>query len=230
MKVLDAITGISFGFLLGYLAFHEQPKPEPKVDVQPVQLLESLVDKPKEFDTLAYILRGDYNLKKGKINQALSNYENAVDINPKNSKAYVKLFETMSKLPEDELKIYTDAWDKNLQNKESFANRVKCNAAHTLLKTDTRIGSDHMINMYPDEAVGYYCRAFAYAGKDNDQALFSINKAIQKDSKQAEFYIARASIASHKGNREEYMKDYFKAVELDPNIDEGYKILTLMIE
>jgi tetratricopeptide (TPR) repeat protein len=69
----------------------------------------------------------------------------------------------------------------------------------------------------------YHSRGFAWACKgEYDKAIADYDKALEIRPRYADVYGKRGSAWSHKGNLDKAIADYTKALEIDPEFDEAY--------
>jgi len=78
------------------------------------------------------------------------------------------------------------------------------------------------INLYPDEAQGYYWRGTAYRAIDQELAIQDFNQAILLDPNQVAAYINRGVVYRELKLYRRGIEDFDQAIQLEPNSAWGY--------
>lgn len=175
-----------------------------------------------------YIESGKTKLEEGKFQEALKDFNKAIELDPNNAEAYLKRTSVKSGLMFDDTDILKDcnkALELEPNNPKALVNRgiIKVN----LKKEEEAIDDfnkalellNEAIRLDPNNAEFYSDRARAKIGlKQIDEGLEDLNKAIELDPKDSFSYGYRGAIKSwYKKEYNEAIEDYNKAFELTPN-------------
>ena len=172
------------------------------------------------LDRAAYhYSRGNDQYDKGQYDQAISDYTEAIKINPNLAGAYNNRGLTYSHDKGDYDRAISDfskAIEINPRNADAYVNRAN---AYTQGKGQYDLAiADYTkaIEIAPRLAMAYYNRGISYEGKgEYDQAVADFSKAIELDPTNAEPYSNRGVVYMVKlGNRKKACSDWKRACEL----------------
>ena len=168
--------------------------------------------------------RGHTYEKRGNLDQAISDYNRALEIDPNYSDAYLNRGNAYQKrgnlaqaIPDYNKIIEMNPNYFKAYNSRGVAYQKKGNldAAISDYSKALELNSD-----FPD---AYNNRANAYRNKGNfDGAILDCNKAIEIYPKYTVAYFNRALAYQDKGNLDAAISDYSKVLELDPNNPDAY--------
>ena len=186
---------------------------------------------PEEIEILTYwtIQKGNFLMMLKQIDKALVIYSRAIELNPKNAKAYsdrgvaygekgnhklaLKDFKKAIQLHPNDAEVYYNrgvAYDMNSDVDHAFKDYTEA------------------IRLNPDLAKAYTNRGNAYNNKGRlNSAIKDLNKAIQLDPNDAKAYTNRGKSYGKKGQYDQAIKDFKKAIQLDPNLAEAHNNLGL---
>jgi len=172
----------------------------------------------------SYINRGTVYVVLGKLDQALSDYNVAIEINPKIAVAYNNrgsAYAAMGK-QDQAFSDFSKAIEIDPKNWNAYNNRGIAYAA--MGKQDQAFSDfNKAIEIDPKEVVAYNNRGNYYAAKGKlDQAFLDFNKAIEIQPKYADAYNSRGSIYVVKGRMDLAFLDYSKAIEADSRCEVAY--------
>lgn len=167
---------------------------------------------------LEYMASGDRYVQQNKLQEAVVEYRNAIQQDPKFGEARFKLAETYAKLQDarNAYREYVRAADLLPTNLDA---QIK---AGTLLLLagqfeDAKTRADKALQINPKSADAQVLRANATAGlKDLDGAISEITEAIALDPSKASTYANLGALEQLRGNPAEAEAAYKKAVETDP--------------
>ena len=168
-------------------------------------------------DAAFYVSRGNDYAKKDRYDEAISNYNKALEINPRYALAYCDRGAAYAKKGHYDEAI--SDFTKALEINPKFAG-----AHHNRGLTYGRKGQyDEAISDFtkaleinPKFAEAHYYRGFTYFKKGQyDEAISDFNKAIDIDPKDAVAYAFRGDAYQEKARYKEAMSDYSKAIEID---------------
>ncbi len=165
-----------------------------------------------------YFDSGNAYYAQQKYKEAVVEYRNAIQQDPKYGEARYKLAEAYSKLNDvpNAYREYIRAADL-LPND----NEAQLKAATFLLiagqSEDAKSRADKVLARDPKNVQAQVVRANALAGlKDLDGAISEINEAIQLDPKQASTYANLGALQLARGRQDEAEASFKKAVDTDP--------------
>ena len=171
-----------------------------------------------------YNNRGNAYDKMGKITQALSDYNKALEIDPQFHEAYHNrglIYYNRGDLTQA-LSDYNKAIEFNPKLVEAYGNR---GVIYYKQGDYTKAMADYnkTIELNPNVAEAYYNRGAIYdKANDFSQAVLDYNKAIEIDPKMEKAYHNRGLDYFAQGDLSQAMSDYSKAIELNPNFAEVY--------
>lgn len=178
----------------------------------------------QQFIGLILYNRGVYYLKKNKDNDALTDFNWTLTLDPENIEAYKnrggiylrqgKYNEALSDFKKI-LELQPDAPANYFNLGQALAN---------LNQLDDAIRNyDQALKMAPDYADVYHHRGLAYSKQKLwDRALDDLERAISLDPKNSQIYYNRALIYEQTEVTDKALTDYSKSIELNPLYPEVY--------
>ena len=174
-----------------------------------------------QVEAAAFRTRGEDQTALGREQNALANYDKAIELDPKSLPAYVNRGIAKSKLGrhEDALADYDRAIEIDPNDASAYVNRG--NAKSELDRHEDALADyDRAIEIDPNHANAYFNRGNAKSelGRHED-ALADYDKAIQLEPNLATAYLARGNVRALLGRHDEAKADHNKALDLDPGLD-----------
>ena len=165
---------------------------------------------------LAYVHRGHAFLEEKRFDRALSDFEQAIKINPKNPQAYFYRGSAYSQIGKHQqaIKAYDRAIHLQPDFVEAYFNR---GTAYGRLRNFTKSIADLSAAIGFDPALGkaYANRGAAHAYLQHwQQALKDFDRAVQLAPQQAAVWLNRAEIYRIEGQRQKALQDYLKGFAL----------------
>ena len=162
--------------------------------------------------------------KAGNSAQAITDFDRAIEINPKSARAYHNLGVTYRKLGNYAQAItdFDRAIEINPEYAEAYYSR---GVTHGKLGDHRQAISDYdrAIGINPELALAYINRGAAYHELgDQKQAISNYDRAIEINPKYAETYNNRGIAYGELGNRTQAISDYDRAIEINPEYAEAY--------
>ncbi len=192
----------------------KSPKPQVISTLKPI-----LAATPTPPDSAFYRKRGDDYAGKGEYDRAISDYDEAIRLNPQDAVAYYSRgFAYHYKNNQDRA---FENYKTAIQLKGEFAlqPRLQCVLYNSAKNDNTDKAIEECsktINSASDFALAYYIRGNAYRNKeDPDLAIADYNKFIEFNPKNTLAYINRGDTFWDKGDYDHAIADYNKAIELD---------------
>jgi len=172
-----------------------------------------------ELKAKEWIEKGVAFMKEDNYESGLSAFNNAVDIDPTNSWAYINKGWALNTLGDyyQALKEFNRASDIDPKNPWIYVNRGVSynflgNYQQGLLDEEKAISLDATISW------AYIDRGWAYTGLGNfNQALADLNKAAQLDPNNPHVYHMRAWVYNGLGNKRQTLEDFDTSLNLAPN-------------
>jgi tetratricopeptide (TPR) repeat protein len=166
----------------------------------------------------AYKWRGWSYFKKAEYSQAISDYSEAIRLNPADAKSYSNRGDAYNKKGEYNRAItdYDAAIRLNPRDANAYNNR---GAAYRFQNNHDRAIADYdeAIRLDPKDSKSYNWRADAYKSKgEYDRAIADYDAAIRLNPKDASAYNNRGAAYYFKGDYDRAIADYDQAVRLDP--------------
>jgi S1-C subfamily serine protease len=147
--------------------------------------------------------RGNEYLRRGKLGEALSAFNEAIRINP----AYAEAFNGRGKVYLDRQTL--DEWLSGEARDKAISDY------------------NEAIRLNPNYAEAYVNRGYAYGvysgGHDRDAAISDYSKAIRLDPNCTFACYYRGLEYAAKGNYDKAISDYTEAIRLDPNFADAYR-------
>jgi tetratricopeptide (TPR) repeat protein len=175
--------------------------------------------------TEIHINRGvAYARGKGQYDKAISDYTKAIEINPKNARAYYNrgiAYQSEGKYDEA-ISDYTQAIERNPRYAPAYANRGLVYASGKGQYDKAISDYTKAIEINPKDTKAYNNRGIAY--QDTGQyelAIADFNKAIEINPRHAAAYYNRGLAHANRGELDQAASDYNRAVELDPKYREA---------
>jgi tetratricopeptide (TPR) repeat protein len=172
----------------------------------------------------AYIIRGKYNERLGKFDEANRDYSEAIRLDPKDVYTYIIRGLTYKKLGKYDEAIRDNSEAIRLDPKDVLAYNNRGLTYEKLGKFDEAISDySEAIRLDPEGAYAYYNRGNAYKrlGKF-DEAISDYSEGIRLDPEDDCAYIIRGNAYKDFGKFEEAIRDYSEAIRLDPEDAEYY--------
>ena len=185
---------------------------------------------PEEREFLAYwtIQKGNFLMMLKQIDRAIAIYSRAIELNPKNAKAYsdrgvaygekgkyelaIKDFNMSIQINPNDADVYYNrgvAYDMKSHVDYAFKNYTKA------------------IQLYPNLAKAYTLEMLTTTKGRLNCAIKDLNKAIQLDPNDAKAYTNRGRSYGKKGEYDRATKNFKKAIQLDPDLAEAHNNLGL---
>ena len=173
----------------------------------------------------AYKGKGFYFDKIGNYDQALDNYNKALELYPGYDEVYYNrgIVYGMKADYKKAIEDFSKAIDLNPKYAEAYCNRGL--AYFYLGEFDKAIAEfDKAIEVRPNYALAYYSRGNIYLNnkQDIDKALADYNKSIQFKSDYADAYHNRGFIYFKQGDFDKAIADYNKAIQLNHSSADAY--------
>ena len=184
--------------------------------MQPISYIASRV--METHDPQYYIDRGERKRKAWKVDEAISDFDKAIELDPSNTSAYCHRGRTY---------LGQNLHGKAIKDLDT-ALRIddKCEWAFRLRATvNERLGKDvdaiddwtQSIKLRPRNAASYYWRGLRYSSVDRmEEAMQDLDAAITIDDKHLQSYRLRARIKEQQGCSEEAIDDLSAVIRLGP--------------
>ncbi len=182
-------------------------------------------------DAAFYVSRGNDYVKKGRYDEAISDYTKALEINPRDASAYVgrgvAYFDKGQY--DDAISDFTKALEINPKFAEAYHRRGIAYGKKG--QYDGAISDfTKALEINPRDALAYYNRGIAYDDKGQyEEAISDYTKALEIDPKDAWTYYNRGIIYWKKGQYDQAISDYNKALEINPKCVEAYNNLAWVL-
>jgi tetratricopeptide (TPR) repeat protein/S1-C subfamily serine protease len=178
----------------------------------------------KQPEAPAYNNRGVAKSDLGNKQDAISDFNRAISINPKYVQAYINRGIVKADL-EKKQEAITD-YDRAILINPKYANAY-FNRGKTKFdlgrKQEAIIDYDRAIAINPEYADAYLNRGTIKTRLGNKQeAISDFNRAIAINPKYAEAYLGRGVVNSELGNKQEAISDFDRAILLNPKYAEAY--------
>ncbi|HHT9126660.1 MAG TPA: tetratricopeptide repeat protein [Candidatus Brocadiia bacterium] len=162
--------------------------------------------------------------KKGEYDLAISDYNKAIEINPRLAEAYYNRGTAYGKKGEYDRAIldFNKAIEINPRLAEAYYNR---GTAYGKKGEYDRAILDYnkALEINPRLAEAYNNRGTAYSDKgEYDLAILDFNKALEINPRDAKAYINRGNAYNNKGEYDMAILDFNKALEINPRLAEAY--------
>ena len=174
--------------------------------------------------TVAYSNRGNAYYDLEGYNEAIADYNRAIELDPKCATAYSNRGTAYSGLNkyDEAMEDYNRAIELDPNDATAYSNRGT--AYYDLERYNEAIADyNRAIELDPKYATVYSNRGTAYSGLNKyDEAIADYNKEIELDPNFAMAYYNRGIAYSGLNKYDEAMEDYNRAIELDPNAAKAY--------
>ncbi|MDI9314235.1 MAG: tetratricopeptide repeat protein [Hydrotalea sp.] len=187
-------------------------------------LAQSTVTSANPGSVDEYNNHGIAKAKLGKYNEAIKDFDKAIELNPQHAEAYYNRGNAKIDLGQYDsaIKDYNEAIKLNPQHADAYNNRG--NAKNGLGQHEEAMADyDKAIELKPQFAEAYNNRGAAKynLGKHNS-AIKDYDKAIELNPQNAEAYNNRGAVKGQVGQFVEAIKDFDKAMELNPKYAAAY--------
>jgi tetratricopeptide (TPR) repeat protein len=194
---------------------------EPEESVEPSEAVQQEQDP-----SLDYTSQGLSHLKKGQIDDAVSAFNRAIELNPGNSVAYFsrgRAYYRQGKM-DNAISDYNRAIEISPEFTAAYQNRGY--AYYSIDNYEKAISDyDRAIAINPEDAETYNMRGIAYFKQDKiEKAVSDYNKALEISPEFAAAYQNRGYVHHSKGNYLKAISDYDKAIEYNPENAETYNM------
>ena len=180
----------------------------------------------KEKEKLNYYYnRGDTFFDLGKFEEAIQNYDKAIELDSNVNSIYYynrgNAYFSLGKF-ENAIQDYNKAIDLNPNDDLSYNNRG--NAYFSLGKFEDAIQDyNKAIDLNPNDASYYNNRGTTFANLEKyEDAIQDYNKTIDLNPNDNSAYFNRGTAFSYLNEYEKAIQDYNKAIDLNPNDDSAY--------
>jgi tetratricopeptide (TPR) repeat protein/beta-lactamase regulating signal transducer with metallopeptidase domain len=199
-------------------------EPPLKVSSDAANVLESRVIGLKSEDAAAYISRGVSCFKKGQIEDAIADFDKAIDLDPGKAVAYVARGSAYYELDQldNAISDYSKAIEINPDFAVAYQNRGS--VYYRLGQLDNAICDyDKAIEINPDFAVAYHDRGSVYhsQGRSRD-AISDYSKTLELNPEDAVTYTCRGTVYFSQGRYQKAFIDFNRAIELNPGYANAY--------
>jgi tetratricopeptide (TPR) repeat protein len=192
-----------------------------------LKIVENVRDKKMERKPVIHFFKGASYVIRGQYDKAISDYNKAIELNPRFAKAYVVrgyAYERGKDQYDKAISDYNKAIDLSPNDASAYENR---GLAYYLKRDYDKAISDYnkAIELNPSDAGTYTNRGIAYEeGKGQyDKAISDYSRAIELNPKIAEAYINRGiAYEEGKGQYNKAISDYSRAIELKPRDAQAY--------
>ncbi len=171
----------------------------------------------------AYYKSGNEYFAKGEHDIAISEYTEAIRLNPKFAEAYSNRGRAYGIKGDNDIALSDFNEAIRLNPKLAWAYAGRC-AANVNKGYDDRISDcNQAIRLDPKLEKAYYNRGRLYGSKgDYDKAISDFNESIRLDSRWALTYYMRGLMYSNKKEHDRAISDFNEAIRLDPKFVEAY--------
>ena len=160
--------------------------------------------------------RGNLYKKQGKLDLALADYNQAINLNPNDGVTYVSrgLFYYEQEKNKLALTDYNQAIDLNPKLAEAYNNRGLLSSEQG--KKDLALADyNQAIDLNPELAMVFYNRGLLYHNQEKTElALADYNQALKLDSEYATAYAIRGNLYAEQGKMDLALEDLRKAQQL----------------
>lgn len=203
-----------------------QKSPKPKVISTPKPILAATPTPP---DSAFYRKRGDDYSSKGEYDRAISDYDEAIRLNPRDAVAYYSRGFAYHYKNNQDLAFENYKTAIQLKSEVALQPMLQC-VLYNSTKNDNPDKAieecSKTLKSASNFALAYYIRGNAYRNKEEpDRAIADYNKFIEFSPKNAFAYINRGDTYWDKGDYDNAIADYNKAIELDASNDLAKKNL-----
>jgi tetratricopeptide (TPR) repeat protein len=171
-----------------------------------------------------YYNRGNSYYDQGRYEEALADYDWAIEINPEFASAYSNRGNTYDEQgrTEETLADYDRAIELDPEDAIAYNNRgIIYRKQRRYEEALTDYG--RAIELDPEDAGTYYNRGNIYLNQERyEEALVDYGRAIELDPEDADTYYNRGLTYDKQGRDEEALADYGRAIELDPDYTLAY--------
>ena len=188
------------------------------------QKTEAARKKKGELTPLDYLLRGNRAADEGRHSEAIDEFTNAINLDPKYAYAYNNRGASYHDLKEYDKAIADYTEIIALDPKHAMAYNNRGNSYYALKEYDKAIADyTEAIALDPKLACAYNNRGNSYDDlKEYDKAIVDLTKAIALDPKYAVAYYNRGNSYASLKEHDKGIADYTEAIALDPKYAYAY--------
>jgi tetratricopeptide (TPR) repeat protein len=176
--------------------------------------------------------RGRADASKGDYDRAIANFNEAIQLNPRNALVFFSRGIVYAKKRDYDRAITDFSEVIRLDPKDAVAFRNRGDA-YSSKRDDDRAIADYnqAIQLNPKDAVAFRDRGNSYSAKnDNDRAMADFNRAIQLDPTSAIGFSYRGVGYLNKGDNDRAIADFNQAIQLDPTIAHPFRNRALVYQ
>jgi tetratricopeptide (TPR) repeat protein/beta-lactamase regulating signal transducer with metallopeptidase domain len=201
-----------------------QEEPPLKVPSDAANVLETTVTELETEDAAAYISQGVSCFKKGQIEDAIADFEKAIDLDPGNAVAYIARGSAYYELDQldNAISDYNKAIEINPDFAVAYQNRGSVH--YRLGRFDNAIADyDKAIEINPEFAVAYHDRGSVYQRQGRSgSAISDYSRALELNPEDAVTYTCRGTVYFSQGRYHKAFIDFNRAIELNPAYANAY--------
>ena len=171
-------------------------------------------EKPTEKDIEKHITLGDEYFKDGKLDEAIVEYEKALDIAPRND-----IFNKLGQVHQQ--KRLADKSKEASPEKATHKSEKTLDKTPELTKPDKKV-SEASINELLSKGISYYDEGMI------DEAIEQFNGVLDIDPENAKANYNLGNAYADRGMFDEAISSYKKAVEKDPGLIDAYLNLSML--
>jgi tetratricopeptide (TPR) repeat protein len=171
-----------------------------------------------------YLGRGIAHVEQGRYQQAIADFNRALQIKPDNAAAYINLGHTHMEMGQYQQAMADFDRAIEIEPDNALAHLAR-GSVHRMLGQYQRAIADlnWVIQIEPDNALAHFGRGNSYLSLGRyQQAIADFNKAIQIEPYNAEAYISRGLAHYNLDRHKQAIADYDKAIGIEPDDAKAY--------